>query len=106
MILLAHLKFCWRILNFAGVVFEIKVTPAKDPRQQNSAGTRKKIPSLKKLHNVYYPFLATRATSRKQSEKPRCRTILPKKKKHSLHVGWRNFFPVVLLCQFFGCGGK
>ncbi len=20
---------------------------------------------------------------------------------HSLHVGWRNFFPVVLLCQFF-----
>jgi hypothetical protein len=26
------------------------------------------------------PFLATRATSRKQSEKPRCCTILPKKK--------------------------
>jgi hypothetical protein len=22
--------------------------------------------------------------------------------KHSLHVGWWNFFPVVLLCQFFG----
>jgi hypothetical protein len=21
---------------------------------------------------------------------------------HSLRVGWRNFFPVVLLCQFFG----
>ncbi len=25
---------------------------------------------------------------------------------HSLRVGWRNFFPVVLLCQFFGCGGN
>jgi hypothetical protein len=24
----------------------------------------------------------------------------------SLRVGWRNFFPVVLLCQFFGCGEK
>jgi hypothetical protein len=22
--------------------------------------------------------------------------------KHSLHVGWRKIFPVVLLCQFFG----
>jgi hypothetical protein len=21
---------------------------------------------------------------------------------HSLRMGWRNFFPVVLLCQFFG----
>jgi hypothetical protein len=21
-------------------------------------------------------------------------------------VGWRNIFPVVLLCQFFGCGGN
>ncbi len=21
-------------------------------------------------------------------------------------VGWRSFFPVVLLCQIFGCGGK
>jgi hypothetical protein len=21
---------------------------------------------------------------------------------HSLHVGWRNIFPVVLLCQVFG----
>jgi hypothetical protein len=29
MILLAGLKFCWRILNFAGVVFEAKVAPAK-----------------------------------------------------------------------------
>jgi hypothetical protein len=28
----------------------------------------------------YGPFLATRATSGKQSEKPRCPTILPKKK--------------------------
>jgi hypothetical protein len=25
---------------------------------------------------------------------------------HSLRVGWRNIFPVVLLCQFFGCGGN
>ncbi len=33
---------------------------------------------------AYYPFLATRATSEKWSEKPRCRTILPKKKKFLL----------------------
>jgi hypothetical protein len=26
--------------------------------------------------------------------------------KHSLRLGWRNIFPVVLLCQFFGCGGN
>ncbi len=25
---------------------------------------------------------------------------------HLLLVGWRNIFPVVLLCQFFGCGGN
>jgi hypothetical protein len=25
---------------------------------------------------------------------------------HLLRVGWRNIFPVVLLCQFFGCGGN
>ncbi len=25
---------------------------------------------------------------------------------HSLHVGWRNFFPVVLLCQFFVLAGN
>ena len=36
--LLAHLKFCWRILNFAGAVFEVKVAPANDLRQQNFAG--------------------------------------------------------------------
>jgi hypothetical protein len=47
MILLACLKFCWCILNFAGVVFEIKVMPAKDPRQQNSAGMRQKIMSFR-----------------------------------------------------------
>jgi hypothetical protein len=46
MILLAHLKFCWCILNFAGTVFELKVAPAKEPRQQNSAGACQKIPSL------------------------------------------------------------
>ncbi len=38
MILLAHLKFCWHIFNFAGVVLEAKVAPAKDSRQQNLAG--------------------------------------------------------------------
>jgi hypothetical protein len=47
MILLVRLKFCWCILNFAGAVFEAKVVPAKDSRQQNSAGARQKIPSLK-----------------------------------------------------------
>ncbi len=26
--------------------------------------------------------------------------------KHSLRMGWRNFYPVVLLCQFFCSGGK
>jgi hypothetical protein len=46
MILLARLKFRWRILNFAGAVFEAKVAPAKDPRQQNSPGAHQKIPSL------------------------------------------------------------
>ncbi len=25
---------------------------------------------------------------------------------HSLHVGWRNFFPVVLLCQFLVVAGN
>ncbi len=38
MILLAHLKFCWRILNFAGAVFEVQVAPANNLRQQNFAG--------------------------------------------------------------------
>jgi hypothetical protein len=37
MILLAHLKFCWHILNFAGTVFEVKVAPANNLRQQNFA---------------------------------------------------------------------
>ncbi len=50
MVLLACLKFCWRILNFAGTVFEAKVAPAKDPRQQNSADARQKIPSLISPH--------------------------------------------------------
>jgi hypothetical protein len=47
-ILLARLKFCWRILNFAGVVFEAKVAPARDPCQQNSAGVHQKILSFAK----------------------------------------------------------
>jgi hypothetical protein len=46
MILLVHVTFCWRILNFAGAVFEAKVAPAKDSHQQNSAGAHQKIPSL------------------------------------------------------------
>ncbi len=25
---------------------------------------------------------------------------------HSLRMGWRNIYPVVLLCQFFACGGN
>jgi hypothetical protein len=33
-ILLARLKFCWHIFNFAGAVFEAKVAPAKDLRKQ------------------------------------------------------------------------
>jgi hypothetical protein len=47
MILLARPKFCWRVLNFAGAVFEVKVAPANDLCQQNFAGTRQKIPTLR-----------------------------------------------------------
>jgi hypothetical protein len=43
MILLARLKFFWRIFNFAGMVFEIKFTPAKDPHQQYSIDARQKL---------------------------------------------------------------
>ena len=46
MILLARLKFFWRILNFAGTVFELKVAPEIDLRQQNFAGATQKIPTL------------------------------------------------------------
>jgi hypothetical protein len=31
---------------------------------------------------------------------------LTEKRIHSLHVGLRNIFPVVMLCQFFCCGGN
>ncbi len=31
---------------------------------------------------------------------------LIEKRIHSLRVGWRNIFPVVVLCQFFVSGGK
>jgi hypothetical protein len=34
------------ILNFSGEFFVVKVAPAKDLPQQNSAGARQKIPSL------------------------------------------------------------
>jgi hypothetical protein len=54
MILQGHLKFCWRILNFAGAVFEAKVAPAKDSRQQISVGVRQKIPSLKISHHFHH----------------------------------------------------
>ncbi len=39
MILLARLKFFWRILNFAGVVFEAKVALAKDSCQKKICWT-------------------------------------------------------------------
>jgi hypothetical protein len=51
-ILLAH-------LNFAGAVFEAKVAPAKDPRQQNSAGLQQKIPSLQQVVSSSLLFLDT-----------------------------------------------
>ncbi len=31
---------------------------------------------------------------------------LTEKRIHSLRVGWRNFFPIVLLCQFFVLAGN
>jgi hypothetical protein len=43
MILLVHLKICACILNFAGAVFEVKVTPAKDPHQQISVNPCQEI---------------------------------------------------------------
>jgi hypothetical protein len=46
MILLVRLKFCWRILIFAGGIFEMKDVPAKDPCQKNYAGVCQKILSL------------------------------------------------------------
>jgi hypothetical protein len=30
--------------------------------------------------------------------------LLTERQIHLLRMGWRNFFPVVLLCQFFGFG--
>ncbi len=44
--MLTRLKFCWRILNFAGAVFEAKVELANNLHQQKSAGVRQKIPPL------------------------------------------------------------
>ena len=46
MILLVRLKISWRILNFAGTVFEVKVAPANDLHQKIFAGARQKIPAL------------------------------------------------------------
>jgi hypothetical protein len=61
------LKICRRILNFAGVAFEAKVAPAKDPRQQNSAGARQKILSLwhapENTYNTVTPTCTVRLTS-------------------------------------------
>jgi hypothetical protein len=38
----------------------------------------------------------------KNAQQAHKRTDLLTGNKHSLRVGWRNFFPVVLLYQFFG----
>jgi hypothetical protein len=32
--------------------------------------------------------------------------LLTERHIHSLHLGWRNFFPVVLLCQFYVLAGN
>jgi hypothetical protein len=56
-VLLARPKFCWCILNFAGTVLEVKVVPAKDLRQQNSASARQKIPLLGKIDPSNQPTL-------------------------------------------------
>jgi hypothetical protein len=69
MILLACLKFCWRILNFAGMVFEIKVTPAKDLCQQHSAGACQKIPSLDNINPIFL-------LARQSHHTPRIVTVL------------------------------
>ncbi len=71
MILLAHLKFCWRILNFAGAVFEVQVAPANDLRQQNFAGAAPENTSTEKdsssfLHRCH----RTRSHRRSQQSPP------------------------------------
>ena len=46
MILLAHLKFCWRILNFAGAVFEVKLRQQTTCASKILLALRQKIPTL------------------------------------------------------------
>jgi hypothetical protein len=58
----------WDLNNFPGA-------PKKFP------GKLLRVRKQLKEKLLAIPFLATRATSGKRSEKPRCRTILPKKKK-------------------------
>jgi hypothetical protein len=52
MILLARLKFCWRILNFAGAVFEIKVVPAKDRASKILLARTRKYHHSSKSHSI------------------------------------------------------
>jgi hypothetical protein len=51
-------------------------------RGQRGGGAHQGGAKDRKSLDSYYPFLATRATSGKRREKPRCRTTLPKKKKN------------------------
>ncbi len=90
MILLAHLKFCWRVLNFAGAVFEVrscleakkigysnrvayilKCTVRRPVvfylwRQRASAELRTCIPSLPPHPNSYSRNIAYLVSSHKQ----------------------------------------
>jgi hypothetical protein len=47
MILLAHLKFCWCILNFAGTVFEVKLPQQTTCASKILLALRQKIPTLR-----------------------------------------------------------
>ena len=53
MILLAHLKFCWRIINFAGAVFEVKLRQQTTCASKILLALRQKIPTLTFLHTFY-----------------------------------------------------
>ena len=49
MILLAHLKFCWRIINFAGAVFEVKLRQQTTCASKILLALRQKIPTLESI---------------------------------------------------------
>jgi hypothetical protein len=51
MILLAHLKFCWRILNFAGAVFEVKLRQQTTCASKILLALRQKIPTLSRMQD-------------------------------------------------------